>query len=102
MRTPGNKTILCQLHDLLLIRCVALSDCKLSLCAAQIEIRPRHLGRDTYLYIVQIVLRRFGERSLRVHVARDAAEDVHLPRCIEADVPELLRGQLSGETRCGR
>ena len=93
----GGEAVFRQLHGMPLILGIAQRDRELLLRAAQLEVRARHLGGNAHFHICQSVLRGLDDRALRADVSRDASEDVQLPRCIEARVPQLLLRQLAAE-----
>ncbi len=68
---------------------VAASDGQLVLCAAQLEICARHFRDDRHLRVVQIGLRPLQLGMRRFVFPAHAAEEVELPRRIEARIVKL-------------
>ena len=83
----GGEPVLRQLDDLLLRRRIPSRDGELTLRAPQVEVSASDFSRHAHLHVFETVLRGFGEGACCSDVATHAAEEVHLPRRIESDVP---------------
>ena len=64
--------------------------------AAQLEVGPRQLGRQRHLHVSQVLAGGADQRALGLHAPADPAEEVELPRGVEAAVPDVLVGEAPG------
>ena len=92
---PGRQPVLGERNGATLVLRVASRDSELLLGATQLEVRARHLGGERHLNVLQTVLGRRRQRTVGVNRSVDAAEHVELPRRVEANVVQVLLGQLA-------
>ena len=67
----------------------------------QLEVRPGQLGGQRYLNVAHVLGFRFYRGALSLKVVTQAAEEVELPRRIEARVPDALIGKRAAADREG-